>query len=64
MGKLEVSGFLQFGQAVLFQCGVVIGIEAIHAEHLVTPREKFLGGVHADKPSGTGEHDFHETSFF
>ena len=64
MRKLKVAGFLQFGQAVLLKCRVVIGVEAIHTQYFVATRKQFLGGVHADKAGGTREHDFHGASFF
>lgn len=57
--KVEIGVGGEAGESGFLQGDVVVVVEVIHPNHLVSPSEEALGHVHADEAGGSGEQDFH-----
>jgi hypothetical protein len=50
---------LQSGQTSLLEADVVVVVEIIESDHLITPTEQQLGGVETNESGRAGHEDFH-----
>ena len=60
--EAEAGVRLQARQAVALELRVVVIIQIVEADHLVTPRQQALGGMHADKARRPGYQHLHRRS--
>jgi hypothetical protein len=51
---------LQSSQSSLLEADVVVVVEIIESDHLITPTEQQLGGVETNESGRAGHEDFHK----